>query len=115
MVSTLTCPKCHGDMRTYERSGVHVDQCTECRGIFLDRGELERLIDGENAWADRAVAPAPAAPPPAAPPPAAPPPQTQPGYAMPPSYDRGYDRGYDDYRGKKPYKKRKSFLEELFD
>ena len=46
----LTCPKCHGTMRTYERNGVHVDQCTECRGIFLDRGELDRLIDAENAW-----------------------------------------------------------------
>jgi Zn-finger nucleic acid-binding protein len=46
----LTCPKCHGTMRTYERNGVHVDQCTECRGIFLDRGELERLIDAENDW-----------------------------------------------------------------
>ena len=49
----LTCPKCHGTMRTYERNGVHVDQCTECRGIFLDRGELERLIDAENDWHDR--------------------------------------------------------------
>jgi uncharacterized protein len=48
----LTCPKCHGPMRTYERNGVHVDQCSECRGIFLDRGELERLIDAENAWHD---------------------------------------------------------------
>ena len=46
----LTCPKCHGQMRTYERNGVHVDQCAECRGIFLDRGELDRLIDAENAW-----------------------------------------------------------------
>jgi Zn-finger nucleic acid-binding protein len=46
----LTCPKCHGTMRTYERNGVHVDQCTDCRGIFLDRGELERLVDAENAW-----------------------------------------------------------------
>jgi Zn-finger nucleic acid-binding protein len=46
----LTCPKCHGTMRTYERNGVHVDQCGECRGIFLDRGELDRLIDAENAW-----------------------------------------------------------------
>jgi uncharacterized protein len=104
-MTTLTCPKCHGDMRTYERSGVHVDQRTECRGIFLDRGELERLIDGENSWADRVAAP-PQAP---APPPA------QPGYAMPPANDQGYDRGYDDNRDKKPYKKRKSFLEELFD
>jgi uncharacterized protein len=46
----LVCPKCHGTMRTYERNGVHVDQCSECRGIFLDRGELERLIDAENSW-----------------------------------------------------------------
>ena len=49
----LTCPKCHGPMRTYERNGVHVDQCTECRGIFLDRGELERLIDADNDWHER--------------------------------------------------------------
>jgi Zn-finger nucleic acid-binding protein len=46
----LVCPKCQGTMRTYERNGVHVDQCSECRGIFLDRGELERLIDAENSW-----------------------------------------------------------------
>ncbi len=46
----LSCPKCHGTMRTYERNGVHVDQCSDCRGIFLDRGELDRLIDAENAW-----------------------------------------------------------------
>ena len=37
-------------MRQYERSGVTVDQCLECRGIFLDRGELERLMDAEQAW-----------------------------------------------------------------
>jgi Zn-finger nucleic acid-binding protein len=32
-------------MSSYERAGVVIDQCTECRGIFLDRGELERLLD----------------------------------------------------------------------
>lgn len=52
----LTCPKCHGQMRNYERNGVHVDQCTECRGIFLDRGELDRLIDAENSWHGAAAA-----------------------------------------------------------
>jgi uncharacterized protein len=46
----LSCPKCQGTMRTYERNGVHVDQCGDCRGIFLDRGELDRLIDAENDW-----------------------------------------------------------------
>ena len=46
--ATLTCPKCAGGMRTYERNGITIDQCTECRGIFLDRGELERLIEAED-------------------------------------------------------------------
>lgn len=32
-------------MSAYERNGITMDQCTVCHGIFLDRGELERLID----------------------------------------------------------------------
>jgi hypothetical protein len=35
-------------MRSYERNGVIVDQCGDCRGLFLDRGELERLVDAES-------------------------------------------------------------------
>jgi Zn-finger nucleic acid-binding protein len=58
----LICPKCQGTMRTYERNGVHVDQCSDCRGIFLDRGELERLVDAESAWHGGATAAAPAPP-----------------------------------------------------
>ena len=46
----MTCPKCQGEMRTYERNGVHVDQCADCRGLFLDRGELERLVDAEGSF-----------------------------------------------------------------
>jgi uncharacterized protein len=46
--TTLVCPKCRGEMRTYERNGVLVDQCEECRGIFLDRGELEQLLNTEH-------------------------------------------------------------------
>ena len=53
----LVCPKCQGHMRTYERSGVTVDQCTDCRGIFLDRGELERLVDAEQGWQRSHAAP----------------------------------------------------------
>jgi Zn-finger nucleic acid-binding protein len=49
-VTALTCPKCQGIMRTYERGGVHVDQCSDCRGIFLDRGELEHLMDAETGF-----------------------------------------------------------------
>lgn len=48
MTTTLICPKCQGEMRTYERNGIQIDQCQECKGIFLDRGELDRLIDAES-------------------------------------------------------------------
>jgi Zn-finger nucleic acid-binding protein len=45
----MNCPKCESEMRSYERNGVTIDQCTGCRGLFLDRGELEHLVDAENA------------------------------------------------------------------
>lgn len=50
MNGQLTCPRCDGAMRTYRRSGVEIDQCTQCLGIYLDRGELPRLIDAEAAY-----------------------------------------------------------------
>jgi uncharacterized protein len=49
----LTCPKCGSEMRSYERNGVLVDQCTACKGLFLDRGELERLTEAENTFYER--------------------------------------------------------------
>jgi uncharacterized protein len=49
----IECPKCGSEMRSYERNGVTVDQCSGCRGIFLDRGELERLVDAEGAHYER--------------------------------------------------------------
>jgi Zn-finger nucleic acid-binding protein len=48
------CPKCGAEMRAYERRGVTVDQCVGCRGIYLDKGELERLTGAEAAYDDRA-------------------------------------------------------------
>ncbi|HEX6587245.1 MAG TPA: zf-TFIIB domain-containing protein [Solirubrobacterales bacterium] len=50
---TLECPKCGSEMRSYERNGVVVDQCTGCKGVFLDRGELERLIEAEGSHYER--------------------------------------------------------------
>ncbi len=46
---TFTCPKCRGTMRTYDRNGIHVEQCTQCRGVFLDFGELDALIRLESS------------------------------------------------------------------
>ena len=85
----LICPKCQGRMRSYERNGITIDQCQECRGIFLDRGELERMIDAEGAYVQSA---------------AAAPPRT--------SESRGGSHG-SEYSGGK--KRRGSFLSELFE
>ena len=49
-MSELICPRCGSPMRAYQRRDVTIEQCMECRGIFLDRGELERLTDAETAW-----------------------------------------------------------------
>ena len=46
----LICLKCQSPMRTYKRNGITIDQCTVCHGIFLDRGELERLIGIESTY-----------------------------------------------------------------
>ena len=49
-VRCLVCPKCRGNLRTSRRNGVQIDQCETCRGMFLDRGELERLISAESSY-----------------------------------------------------------------
>jgi Zn-finger nucleic acid-binding protein len=46
----MQCPKCHGAMRTYNRGGLHIEQCDSCRGIFLDHGEMEALVRIETQW-----------------------------------------------------------------
>jgi uncharacterized protein len=47
----IRCPRCGIEMTTFERSGVVLDQCRDCRGFFLDHGELERLVAAEGgAW-----------------------------------------------------------------
>jgi uncharacterized protein len=129
----LTCPKCHGAMRQYERSGVTIDQCGECRGIFLDRGELEKLFEAEAQWNRQQGAPqAPGVPPApggAYPPPPPPPPGHRPGYPAapghvpppPPPPAHGYPPApayggqHYGYHGHYRHKRHKGFLGELFD
>ncbi|MBT2399122.1 zf-TFIIB domain-containing protein [Streptomyces sp. ISL-100] len=68
----MQCPKCHAPMHTYNRNGVQIEQCSGCRGIFLDYGELESLTRLESQWTQQAPPPPPAPqqPYPAAPAPA---------------------------------------------
>ncbi|WFB06597.1 zf-TFIIB domain-containing protein [Streptomyces sp. LX-29] len=58
----MQCPKCHAPMHTYNRSGVQIEQCSGCRGIFLDYGELESLTQLEAQWTQAAPPPPPPAP-----------------------------------------------------
>ena len=46
-----TCPRDGAPLVEVERSGVQIDACPSCRGIWLDRGELEKLIAKERAAA----------------------------------------------------------------
>ncbi|WP_019870162.1 TFIIB-type zinc ribbon-containing protein [Salinispora oceanensis] len=119
---SLTCPKCHGEMRQYERSGVVIDQCSECRGIFLDRGELEKLFEAEANWNRQQAAPAPAQPnqPGGYPPPPQPgygtvPPPPPPAHGYPPAPAPAYG-GHGQhygYHGHYRRKRHKGFLGDL--
>ncbi|MEU9235406.1 zf-TFIIB domain-containing protein [Streptomyces subrutilus] len=61
----MQCPKCHAMMHTYNRNGVQIEQCSGCRGIFLDYGELEALTRLESQYTSQQYG---QVPPPAAPP-----------------------------------------------
>ncbi len=140
----VMCPKCQNAMTTVDKDGIHIEQCGGCRGVFLDRGELEQIVEAENAYyghrtpppydpgAARPAPGGPAGPAPAPPPHAAPPPPppTRPyGYGDSPAPYRGKPAkhgGHHDspspYRGgyrdsPRPYgnRRRRSFLESLFD
>ena len=55
----MQCPRCRGPMRSYPRSGVQIERCDQCRGIFLDEGELETLTRNESQWGPGAMPPQP--------------------------------------------------------
>lgn len=45
----LMCPNCDGSMQAVQRATVEFDMCPRCRGVWLDRGELEKLMSLERA------------------------------------------------------------------
>ena len=106
----MACPVDGATLAMSERQGIEIDYCPTCRGVWLDRGELDKIIE-------RSEAQQPAAP--AAPTPPQPPqPQGSPWGQQPPPPPQPYPPQGGHYGhgyGHKPYKRRKSFLEELFD
>lgn len=46
----MECPVCTTDLVMTERQGVEIDHCPKCRGVWLDRGELDKIIERSNAY-----------------------------------------------------------------
>jgi uncharacterized protein len=98
----LLCPNDNGPMQTVQRSGVEFDICPTCRGVWLDRGELEKLLAtarqdiGGDLVSDTQA------------------PQQTSSYARPqqrPQERRDWDDSDDDYRPRK----RRSSIFDIFD
>ncbi|MCM0083817.1 zf-TFIIB domain-containing protein [Geomonas sp. Red32] len=92
----MKCPVCTGiDLKIADRNGVEIDYCPECRGVWLDRGELDKILERSQSYAMQ------------------PPPEQRPqhgGYGL-----RGHDSHHDDHQGSHGYQRKKSWLSELFD
>ena len=107
----MLCPICGVALVMAERQGVEIDYCPKCRGVWLDRGELDKIIERSLGVAAPAAAPmAPPAPQPGAPV-YQPEPRAQHGHRD--DDRRRYRDDDDDYRYKK--KRKESFLGEIFD
>ena len=49
----MNCPSCNTTLLITDRQGIEIDYCPQCRGIWLDRGELDKLIERsatETKW-----------------------------------------------------------------
>lgn len=54
----MKCPSCNVPLVMSERQGVEIDYCPQCRGVWLDRGELDKIIERSNAENQQASFPA---------------------------------------------------------
>jgi len=96
----MKCPIDGAQLVMTDRSGVEIDYCPECRGVWLDRGELDKIIERSAATQ---------APPP-------PPPREAPQRGRDDYRDRGEYRDEGDYDDRsRRKKKRGGFLEDIFD
>ena len=101
----MKCPNCNETLVMTDRQGVEIDYCPACRGVWLDRGELDKIIERSAAY----EAQTPPTPPPAA---AQPPqPYYKDGYKD--QYKEGYKHQHDPHYGH--HKKKKGFLGDFFD
>ncbi|WRH63306.1 MAG: zf-TFIIB domain-containing protein [Fuscovulum sp.] len=110
----MKCPVDNETLVMADRNGVEIDYCPKCRGVWLDRGELDKIIDRAAEAAPAAPIPAPQAQHRTAPPPPPPAYGQQPGHS-PQSWRSDDDNDDEYYRRTGQHKKRKSFLGQMFD
>lgn len=94
MTQSYLCPVDRSQLVMSERQGVEIDYCPTCRGVWLDRGELDKIIEKNAAEPVAPVAP-----------------QQREHRSWTEQPHQAHQHGY----GYRPHKRRKSFLEELFD
>lgn len=98
----MKCPVCPSvNLVMSDRQGVEIDYCPECRGVWLDRGELDKIIERSASRETLSTPPSSQH-------------SHQPGYPQQQHYGKNHAPDYHHGHGHKPYRK-KSFLEELFD
>ncbi len=95
----MKCPICNVDLQMSERQGVEIDYCPQCRGVWLDRGELDKIIEKSTASNQSPERPMS---------------QTPPMNNNQQSYYDHHDDHYSSYGYKKKHK-REGFLGDLFD
>lgn len=99
----MQCPVDGETLVMTDRNGVEIDYCPRCRGVWLDRGELDKIIDRAGAAAvPQAAAPAPLY-------------QPEPQGKPPQERRRSRDDDDDDDDRRYGRKRRDSFLSDLFD
>ena len=98
----MKCPNCNETLVMADRQGIEIDYCPSCRGVWLDRGELDKIIERTAAY----TAPDQPAPP-------AYPQQTQQAYNQPGQQPyQQHRQPHDPYY---KHKKKKGFLSDFFD
>jgi Zn-finger nucleic acid-binding protein len=96
----MKCPVCTGvELKITDRQGVEVDYCPQCRGVWLDRGELDKIIERSGSPAAACAQPKPQ--------------YQQPGYNQQHYEKKQHDNGH-GYSQNGQHKK-KTWLSELFD
>ena len=54
-IHLMKCPKCGAELAERDMHGIKIDQCTECSGVWLDKGEMEMLLHSEESGISKVV------------------------------------------------------------